>query len=251
MAYLLTSNGQMDIYGNILFKGDSFFNEIGISFKEKNQDFTIVEIIELFSISGIDIDDELDCFITESCDDKTFLIFKKELIKSTIKKVYSKLLNKSKITKDPNIKLINNEYYCVMKLEDFKELKPFLFFHILRKNGDFYLSLQDLISLLDSNDKEKDIVFKNKQQKKVKTYVMIDHNTGYYKIGKSIDLKLRERTLQSQKPTIELILFSDCDIENDLHKKHKDKRIRGEWFNLDADDILELIECFGFNKTFE
>ncbi len=68
---------------------------------------------------------------------------------------------------------------------------------------------------------------------------MIDHNTKYYKIGKSDSPLKREKTLQSEKPTIQLIYYFES-YDNDekiLHQKFKDKRIRGEWFNLDENDI--------------
>lgn len=76
---------------------------------------------------------------------------------------------------------------------------------------------------------------------KIKTYVyiMIDHNTKYYKIGRSDTPLRREKTLQSEKPTIELIYKFECEygIEKELHNKFYNKKIRGEWFNLDDNDI--------------
>lgn len=66
-------------------------------------------------------------------------------------------------------------------------------------------------------------------------YLMKDKSTGYYKIGRSTNPKYRERTLQSEKPTIELV-FSTAETkkinERLLHKKYNDQHIRGEWFNL-------------------
>lgn len=65
-----------------------------------------------------------------------------------------------------------------------------------------------------------------------KTYILKDKNTGYYKIGKSINPLDREKTLQAEKPTYELIKIFNNDIETDLHKKYKEQNVRGEWFNL-------------------
>ena len=65
-----------------------------------------------------------------------------------------------------------------------------------------------------------------------KTYILKDKNTGYYKIGKSINPLDREKTLQAEKPTYELIKIFNNDIESDLHKKYKKQNVRGEWFNL-------------------
>ncbi len=75
-------------------------------------------------------------------------------------------------------------------------------------------------------------------------YVMIDKNTGYYKIGKSVDPKHRERTLQSEKPTIEMLyVFSaKSSDEKKLHEIFKQKRIRGEWFDLSGTRINQILD---------
>ena len=72
------------------------------------------------------------------------------------------------------------------------------------------------------------------------TYIMCDKNTGFYKIGKSTKPKFRERTLQSEKPTIELIMVFKADVELNLHTRYKRKRIRGEWFILSPDDLIDI-----------
>lgn len=46
---------------------------------------------------------------------------------------------------------------------------------------------------------------------------MKDENTGFTKIGKSIHPKKRERTLQSEKPTISLFKVCDKLVEKELH----------------------------------
>jgi hypothetical protein len=71
-----------------------------------------------------------------------------------------------------------------------------------------------------------------KDEKKTKTYLMKDSHNNLYKIGKSINPKQRERTLQSEKPSINMVKVWNRDIERDLHKLYKDYRIRGEWFRL-------------------
>jgi len=85
---------------------------------------------------------------------------------------------------------------------------------------------------------------KNNDDKITKVYVMIDKNTGYYKIGRSLKPKFRERTLQSEKPTIELLFSNDAKIKNekDLHNMFLEKRIRGEWFNLNGSDLIKIKE---------
>ena len=77
----------------------------------------------------------------------------------------------------------------------------------------------------------------NKTTVLMKTYLMKDFFRGVYKIGKSINPQVRERTLQSDVPTIELVHVIDGDIEKHLHEKFLAKRVRGEWFNLSNNDL--------------
>ena len=86
----------------------------------------------------------------------------------------------------------------------------------------------------------------NINTKNQKTYLMKDSNTGLIKIGKAIDPKFRERTLQSEKPTISLFAICNNLIEDELHKKYNDKRIRGEWFKLSEDEVSDIIKEYNF-----
>ena len=61
-------------------------------------------------------------------------------------------------------------------------------------------------------DRQLDIATYNLMNKKKKSrttnlYVMIDHHTGHYKIGRSDSPTKREATLLSQKSSIELLFF--------------------------------------------
>jgi hypothetical protein len=80
-------------------------------------------------------------------------------------------------------------------------------------------------------------------------YVLIDKNTRYYKIGRSKNPLRREKTLQSEKPTIEMIYSYDARIKDEkvLHDYFKSKRVRGEWFDLSGSDLQYIKEYF--NKT--
>lgn len=81
-------------------------------------------------------------------------------------------------------------------------------------------------------------------------YLMIDHNTKLYKIGWSKQPKVREKTLQSEQPKIELLksFRTNKSSETELHRYFKDKRIRGEWFNLTPSD-LNLIDVYFQDKN--
>tara|TARA_R100001443_G_scaffold28278_1_gene41425 strand:- start:354 stop:1385 length:1032 start_codon:yes stop_codon:yes gene_type:complete len=63
-------------------------------------------------------------------------------------------------------------------------------------------------------------------------YIIKDENTGLYKIGKSLDPLSREKTLQSEKPTLKAVKIFREDHESELHKLYKKQRVRGEWFKL-------------------
>ena len=80
-------------------------------------------------------------------------------------------------------------------------------------------------------------------------YLMVDTTNGYHKIGISNHPEYRERTLQSEKPTIEKVCAKQFPsrqialaIESALHSTFSLKRIRGEWFNLTAEEVAQVIE---------
>lgn len=80
-------------------------------------------------------------------------------------------------------------------------------------------------------------------------YLMHDTSNNFYKIGISNNPSYREKTLQSEKPTIENIAAKKYPIrkiaesfEKSLHQTYADKRIRGEWFKLDEIDVKHIIE---------
>lgn len=71
-------------------------------------------------------------------------------------------------------------------------------------------------------------------------YILFDERTCYYKIGKSINPLFREKTISSEIPSVKMIFISPLtnpETEKELHKIFNKKRIRGEWFKLNQDDI--------------
>jgi hypothetical protein len=92
-----------------------------------------------------------------------------------------------------------------------------------------------------------------KKERKYRTYIMRDGNTGYYKIGRSSKPEFREKTLQSENPTIDLLMIFENDVEGELHNMYKRKRVRGEWFALTNDDLIDIytnhkVMCQNTNK---
>ena len=104
------------------------------------------------------------------------------------------------------------------------------------------LSVQVYRSLnpLDEGDDD------SEEDQKTYVYLMQDTTNNYYKIGHSKNPQYREKTLQSEKPTIELLLFyaGSCEDEIRLHERFKEKRIRGEWFNINEEDIQAIKDYF-------
>lgn len=77
-------------------------------------------------------------------------------------------------------------------------------------------------------------------------YLMRDTSLNYHKIGFSTKPAFREKTLQAEKPTIQLEHYwpGTWKAEQYLHTKFKDKHVRGEWFDLNHYDIAEIKAMF-------
>lgn len=80
-------------------------------------------------------------------------------------------------------------------------------------------------------------------------YLMLDNSNGYHKIGISNTPEYREKTLQSEKPSIEMLACKKFPtrkiaeaIESALHAAYSQQRLRGEWFNLNEEDVAAIIE---------
>jgi hypothetical protein len=102
---------------------------------------------------------------------------------------------------------------------------------------------------------------RGKQADKPKTatkgfvYLMRNNRNGYHKIGASKKPAVRERTLQSEDPDISLLVakeFPDMfKRERELHREFKEKRLRGEWFDLADEEIETVLEALGSREAVE
>ena len=106
--------------------------------------------------------------------------------------------------------------------------------------------IRERILLRDNAEIEESIP---KKDKSCSVYLMMDTTNNFHKIDISNNPKYREHTLQSDKPTIDLIVSKEYPtrliaeaIESALHKIYNNKRIRGEWFNLDKEDVIHIKE---------
>ena len=71
---------------------------------------------------------------------------------------------------------------------------------------------------------------------------MFNSRNNLIKIGQSIHPNFREKTLQSQEPEIVVLAIWQAPkmVEKELHKLFHEKRKRGEWFDLDFNDLKEI-----------
>ncbi len=90
-------------------------------------------------------------------------------------------------------------------------------------------------------------LIQEKESEECYVYFMLDTKSLYYKIGISNLPEWRKKTLQSEKPSIKLIAAKKfvnrriaANFEKALHDSYSHKRKRGEWFQLDQEDIDEI-----------
>ena len=96
----------------------------------------------------------------------------------------------------------------------------------------------------------------SKRKKRRGHIYLVRATTGEYKIGYSIDVNNRIKAFSVQPPfDYELIhTFPTDDMEEAetlLHDRFSEKRLRGEWFSLNDQDVLSILqftcyenECF-------
>ena len=68
---------------------------------------------------------------------------------------------------------------------------------------------------------------------------LMRHANGLTKIGRSVQPKAREKTLQAEDPRLEMIFCVDGVgyLEGRLHEIFADLRVRGEWFRLEESHV--------------
>jgi len=84
-----------------------------------------------------------------------------------------------------------------------------------------------------------EVGIKVKEVKPMHVYLMHHGLSNVWKIGRSVDPSARERTLQHADPQITMLwsVEEEGGLESWLHDKFKDKRLRGEWFELLEEDV--------------
>lgn len=85
---------------------------------------------------------------------------------------------------------------------------------------------------------------------------VLDNNMGHWKIGRTRDLSKRIKTLRIQLPfpvTVWLCFFTEdaITVERELHEKLATRRLNGEWFGLEDDDLKAIFDYCGSEYLFE
>lgn len=133
-----------------------------------------------------------------------------------------------------------NSYY---QGEDFNKVVQSLaneYINLVRNEIEDYSPLINRSIEDQINDSKKEECF---------VYLMIDTSNNFYKIGISNFPVYREKTLLGNRPTIELLAAKKFpsrkiaeSIEKALHSSFAEKRIRGEWFELNDEEVAEIIK---------
>lgn len=85
-----------------------------------------------------------------------------------------------------------------------------------------------------------------KQRKPVFLYIIRETGSTMHKIGSTTDVYYRLQNLQTGNPReIEIVYFTQLELaryaEEGLHDRFRDKRVRGEWFDMAAEEVASLI----------
>lgn len=115
---------------------------------------------------------------------------------------------------------------------------------------DFIYDIFDCCNI-KNDDRVLDIIHRsidryNKKCIKYFTYIIRNNNNGFYKIGKSSDVKRRLSGLSIVEDNLTLIAYVDKDIESELHARFDIKGIYREWFNLSDCDLNDIIDKYKF-----
>ena len=84
--------------------------------------------------------------------------------------------------------------------------------------------------------------WKSTPKEKPKGHIYIMECDGKYKIGVSKDIERRRKQLDN-KPFPTTIVYKSSlinnvyDVEKEIHSVYEEKRIGGEWFELDSGDM--------------
>lgn len=108
-----------------------------------------------------------------------------------------------------------------------------------------FVTEQQALYLLNRSNKEKAYNIRGSKRDIKPDYIYLIRVNEYIKIGYSNNINGRLRQIQTDSPyEVELVLSIKVDngrnIEKYLHSYFKAKRVRGEWFELNNDEVKEV-----------
>lgn len=184
--------------------------------------------------------------IIKNRNDDKVLEYKSSITKSELEQFVNKNFKKWKIDLvNENREILGGENGGIIDYESKENLKTV----IKRFGADYTATIIENISDYQPLENRESKESTENMDDACHVYLMHDTSNDYYKIGISNKPYYREKTLQSEKPTIELITSKKFpvrkiaeSIEKSLHSVYENKRLRGEWFELDANDVKNIIE---------
>lgn len=132
-----------------------------------------------------------------------------------------------------------------------KEMKTYIRVKSAEMVDDFHKQNQKYASRIRAEmrqDPYQKTSWKLWPEEKMKTYIM-SSVYGNYKIGKSKNVRMRERDLQCGDPSVRLMAVCPNDIEYELHQKYAANRVSKEWFRFSKAELDDLIAKHGFVRV--
>lgn len=178
----------------------------------------------------------------------SYSIIKYPITKNDITKLGNSSFIKWQITNEEGIAIKVGTNICCLDSKDSSGITQSLSFDVFQSFvNDFQKAIED--NVIEDETEQIEEPSTNKTSETCYVYLMKDSANNFHKIGISNHPRYREHTLQSDKPTIELLCAKEypnrtiaLSIEAALHKAYASKRLRGEWFNLDDSDVMDVMQ---------
>jgi len=94
---------------------------------------------------------------------------------------------------------------------------------------------------------------KQRKQHSKFVYIISELGSERYKIGMAKDVDKRLLSLQTANSSVLKVIYKSYQhnallVESDMHYKFVDKKVRGEWFNLNVCDLYNVIKSINSSK---
>lgn len=165
-------------------------------------------------------------------------IAKFELFKEDLEIMSNEEFLYTKVTIGKNKK---EKFFNYNKVDKVESLLKILY---VKTFYDWHCSMGGIVNSIPMIEEQKNI-----SDGECYVYLMLDTKNHFHKIGISNNPTYREKTLQGDKPSIIKLAAKKypsrkiaAAIESALHNAFSEKRVRGEWFNLNDEEVNSIIE---------